>query len=76
MLVGFAIIMGINTAVGSIRGPADWHPPRQRSPQNPEIPTTLFSTANRETVRRNVVEHERPCDMEMVAEVRTYSSRS
>jgi aryl-alcohol dehydrogenase-like predicted oxidoreductase len=42
----------------------------QFSSQNPDIPTTLFSTANPETVRRNVADCEQPCDMAMVAEVR------
>lgn len=42
----------------------------QFSSQNPEIPTTLFSTASPDTVRRNVKCHEEPCDMHMVAEVR------
>lgn len=41
----------------------------QFSSQNPEIPTTLFSTANPETVRRNVADFEQPCDMEFAAEV-------
>lgn len=42
----------------------------QFSAQNPEIPTTLFSTADPETVRRNVADYEQPCDMNMVEEVR------
>jgi aryl-alcohol dehydrogenase-like predicted oxidoreductase len=42
----------------------------QFSSQNPEIPTTLFSSANPESVRRNVACHEEPCDMGLVAEVR------
>lgn len=41
----------------------------QFSSQNPEIPTTLFSTARPAAVRRNVADHEQPCDMEMVGEV-------
>jgi L-galactose dehydrogenase len=41
----------------------------QFSSQNPDIPTTLFSTANPETVRRNVADYQQPCDMAMVAEV-------
>lgn len=41
----------------------------QFSSQNPEIPTTLFSTANPETVLNNVADFERPCDMNLVAEV-------
>lgn len=42
----------------------------QFSSQNPEIPTTLFSTANPKTVQRNVAEHEIPCDMRLVEKVR------
>lgn len=42
----------------------------QFSSQNSEIPTTMFSTANPETVRRNVADHEQPCDMDLVEEVR------
>lgn len=42
----------------------------QFSSQNPEIPTTLFSSANPETVRSNVKNHEESCDMTLVAEVR------
>ncbi|HUV96966.1 MAG TPA: aldo/keto reductase [Acidobacteriaceae bacterium] len=42
----------------------------QFSSQNPEIPTTLFSTANSETVRRNVEDHETPYDAALVAEAR------
>jgi len=42
----------------------------QFSSQNPEIPTTMFSTANPETVSRNVTDHEQPCDMDLVKEVR------
>ena len=42
----------------------------QFSSQNPEIPTTLFSSASPESVRRNVEWHEEPCDMGLVAEVR------
>jgi aryl-alcohol dehydrogenase-like predicted oxidoreductase len=42
----------------------------QFSSQNPEIPTTLFSSASPESVRRNVECHEEPCDMALVAEVR------
>jgi aryl-alcohol dehydrogenase-like predicted oxidoreductase len=42
----------------------------QFSSQNPEIPTTLFSSASPESVRRNVECHEEPCDMGMVAEIR------
>lgn len=43
----------------------------QFSSQNSEIPTTLFSTANPETVLNNVADFERPCDMNLVAEVQT-----
>lgn len=42
----------------------------QFSSQNPEIPTTLFSTSKPETVRRNVEVFEQPCDMALVTEVR------
>jgi aryl-alcohol dehydrogenase-like predicted oxidoreductase len=42
----------------------------QFSSQNPEIPTTLFSSASPESVRRNIECYEEPCDMAMVAEVR------
>ncbi len=42
----------------------------QFSSQHPEIPTTLFSSANPESVLRNVRWHEEPCDMGLVAEVR------
>jgi aryl-alcohol dehydrogenase-like predicted oxidoreductase len=41
----------------------------QFSSQNPKLPTTLFSSANHESVRRNVQWHEEPCDLELVAEV-------
>lgn len=41
----------------------------QLSSQHPEIPTTLFSSASPELVRRNVKWHEEPCDMKLVAEV-------
>jgi L-galactose dehydrogenase len=41
----------------------------QFSSQNPEIPTTLFSTARPEAVRRNVADHEHLCDMSLVHEV-------
>lgn len=41
----------------------------QFSSQNPEIPTTLFSTANPESVKRNVMWHEEPRDMGLVAEL-------
>jgi aryl-alcohol dehydrogenase-like predicted oxidoreductase len=42
----------------------------QFSSQNLEIPTTLFSSASPESVRRNVEWHEEPCDMGLAAEVR------
>ncbi len=42
----------------------------QFSSQNPEIPTTLFSTASPETVRENVKIHEKPYDVNLLAEVR------
>jgi len=42
----------------------------QFSAQNPDIPTTLFSTADSETVRRNVADYEQACDMNMVEQVR------
>lgn len=41
----------------------------QFASQHPEIPTTLFSSASAESVRRNVRWHEQPCDMTLVAEV-------
>jgi L-galactose dehydrogenase len=41
----------------------------QFSSQNPDIPATFFSTANAETVRRNVSDHEQFCDMALIAEV-------
>lgn len=42
----------------------------QFSSQNPEIPTTLFSTANPKTVQRNVADYETPCDMKLAEGVR------
>ncbi len=42
----------------------------QFSSQNPEIPTTLFSSSKPETVIRNVESHEEPFDVTLVAEVR------
>jgi L-galactose dehydrogenase len=42
----------------------------QFSTQNPDIPTTLFSTASQETVRRNVQWHEEPCDLALLSKVR------
>jgi L-galactose dehydrogenase len=41
----------------------------QFSSQHPHIPTTLFSTANPDTVRRNVASYEQPFDPELVAQV-------
>ena len=41
----------------------------QFSSQNPEIPTTLFSTARPEAVRRNVADYGQPYDMSLVQEV-------
>jgi L-galactose dehydrogenase len=41
----------------------------QFSSQHPDIPTTLFSSASAESVRRNIQWHEEPCDMALVAEV-------
>jgi len=43
----------------------------QFSSQNPEIPTTLFSTANPASVRRNVLCHEQPYDPALLVEVRS-----
>jgi aryl-alcohol dehydrogenase-like predicted oxidoreductase len=42
----------------------------QFSSQHPEIPTTLFSSASVDSVRRNVQWHEEPCDAALVKEVR------
>jgi L-galactose dehydrogenase len=42
----------------------------QFSSQHPEIPTTLFSSANPESVKRNVAWHTEPVDAELLAEVR------
>jgi L-galactose dehydrogenase len=41
----------------------------QFSSQSPDIPTTLFSTANPESVRRNVADYEQPYDKALLAEV-------
>ena len=41
----------------------------QFASQHPEIPTTLFSSASPESVRRNVEWHEQPADPVLVAEV-------
>jgi L-galactose dehydrogenase len=41
----------------------------QFSSQHPEIPTTMFSTANPETVKRNVAWHKELCDMSLVTEI-------
>jgi aryl-alcohol dehydrogenase-like predicted oxidoreductase len=42
----------------------------QFSSQNPDVPTTLFSSASPESVRRNVEWHAQPADPVLVAEVR------
>ena len=42
----------------------------QFASQHPEIPTTLFSAASPELVRRNVRWHEEPCDWALAAKVR------
>lgn len=41
----------------------------QFSSQHQEIPTTLFSSANPESVKRNVEWHEDPCDPDLLAQV-------
>jgi L-galactose dehydrogenase len=41
----------------------------QFASQNPNLPTTLFSSANPESVERNVAWHEEPVDLQLVAEV-------
>ena len=41
----------------------------QFASQNPEIPTTMFSSANPDSVRENVAWHEQPYDSGLVAEV-------
>jgi L-galactose dehydrogenase len=41
----------------------------QFASQNPSLPTTLFSSANPESVRRNVEWHQEPIDLQLVAEV-------
>jgi len=46
----------------------------QFASQNAEIPTTLFSSSNPETVRRNVECHEEPYDAALLAEVRNILS--
>jgi L-galactose dehydrogenase len=43
----------------------------QFASQNPSLPTTLFSSANPESVRRNVEWYEEPVDQQLVAEVQT-----
>ena len=43
----------------------------QFASQNPTLPTTLFSSANPESVQRNVAWHQEPADMRLVAEVQT-----
>ncbi len=47
----------------------------QFATQNPEIPTTLFSAADPELVRRNVEWHQQPYDPELLTEVRKSYSR-
>ena len=41
----------------------------QFSSQNPEFPTTLFSSSRTESVRRNVQWHEEPLDPDLLAAV-------
>jgi aryl-alcohol dehydrogenase-like predicted oxidoreductase len=41
----------------------------QFSSQNPDIPTTLFSTANPESVRRNVADYEQPYDKALLDQI-------
>jgi L-galactose dehydrogenase len=41
----------------------------QFASQNPSLPTTLFSSANPESVRRNVEWHQEPVDSQLVVEV-------
>jgi aryl-alcohol dehydrogenase-like predicted oxidoreductase len=41
----------------------------QFASQNPKLPTTLFSSASPESVRRNVQWYEESCDSGLVAEV-------
>jgi len=41
----------------------------QFASQNPSLPTTLFSSANPESVRRNVEWHEEAADWQLVEEV-------
>jgi L-galactose dehydrogenase len=41
----------------------------QFASQNPSLPTTLFSSANPESVRRNAEWHQEPIDLQLVAEV-------
>jgi len=40
----------------------------QFASQNPSLPTTLFSSASPESVRRNVEWHEQRVDMQLVSE--------
>jgi L-galactose dehydrogenase len=42
----------------------------QFASQNPDIPTTMFSTANRESLKRSLQWYEEPLDHGMVAELR------
>jgi len=41
----------------------------QFASQNPKLPTTLFSSANPEEVKRNIACHEQPYDVELVTEL-------
>jgi len=41
----------------------------QFASQHPDIPTTMFSSANPESVRRNIAWHEEPYDPQLLAEV-------
>lgn len=41
----------------------------QFASQNPTLPTTLFSSANPESVRRNVEWHQEPADLRLIEEV-------
>jgi L-galactose dehydrogenase len=46
----------------------------QFASQNPDLPTTLFSTANPESVRRNMAWHEEPADLQLIVEVQNLLS--
>jgi aryl-alcohol dehydrogenase-like predicted oxidoreductase len=41
----------------------------QFASQHPDIPTTMFSSANPESVRRNIAWHEEQYDPQLLAEV-------